>query len=151
MHQMVANILQINMQTTQFENYKQAKQLMDNALATAIHATRCAVNHTMKATPGELVYCCDMFIDIPVIANLIAIWKNSQLSIGENLRRHNCKYYNYHYRFGDWVMIKIYDPDKMWEKLHGLYQISELRTNGTIQVQQDPTSFVEETFNIQKN
>ena len=47
-------------------------------------------------------------------------------------------------------MIKVYEPDKMQDALYGPYQISEIRTNGTVRVRRDPTGFVEETFNIRK-
>ena len=85
------------MRTTRIENYKEAEQVIDNALAAAMHATCCAVNHTMKTTPGEMVYGRDMFIDIPVIADLIAIRDLRQLLIDQNLRRHNRSCYNHHY------------------------------------------------------
>ena len=73
MHQTVANVLRIYMQTTTIETYENAKQVMNNTLATAMHATRFAVNHTMKNSPGEIVFSRYMFVDVPVIADLIAI------------------------------------------------------------------------------
>ena len=45
-------------------------------------------------------------------------------------------------------MVKVYDPTKMEEKLHGPYPILELRTNGTVRIQRAP--HVVETFNIRK-
>ena len=61
------------MQTTNIETGAQAGQVMDNALATCQHSLCCAVNHTMQTSPGNLVFRRDMFIDVPVHANLIAI------------------------------------------------------------------------------
>ena len=121
---------------------------MDNALATVIHVTRCSVNHQMKTTPGALTYRRDMFIDVPLIADLVAIRNNRQQLINNNLIRHNRKRYDYHYRLGDRIMVRVYDPDKMQEKLHGPYRIVEIRTNGTVRIQR--TSNVLETFNIRK-
>ena len=121
---------------------------MDNALATVMHATRCAVNNTMKTSPGALTYRRDMFVDVPIMADLIAIRNNRQQLIDTNLIRHNRKRYDYHYRLGQRVMVKTYDPVKMEEKLHGPYPILELRTNGTVRLARHP--HVVETFNLRK-
>ena len=51
MHRTVANVLQCIMRTKGLTLQQQAKQVMDNALATVMHATRCAVNNTMKISP----------------------------------------------------------------------------------------------------
>ena len=58
MHQSVADILRVIMRTTKIETGAgaQAGQVMDNALATCQHALRCAVNHTMLTSPGNLVF-----------------------------------------------------------------------------------------------
>ena len=72
--------------TTFVDGYNQAHHLMEHAIATCIHDTRVAVNHTMQHTPGEIVFQRDMFLDIPVIADLVAIRERRQLLIDENLR-----------------------------------------------------------------
>ena len=120
------------MRTKGLTPQEQAEQIMDNALATVMHATRCAVNNTMKTSPGALTFCRDMFINVPIMADLIAIRNNRQQLIDTNLTRHNRKRYDYHYTLGQRIMVKVYDPVKMEEKLHGPYPILELRTNGTI-------------------
>ena len=121
---------------------------MDNALATVMHATRCAVNNTMKTSPGALTFRRDMFIDVPIMADLIAIRNNRQQLIDTNLTRHNYKRYDYHYTLGQRIMVKVYDPVKMEEKLHGPCPILELRTIGTVQIARAP--HVVETFNLWK-
>ena len=45
-------------------------------------------------------------------------------------------------------MVKVYDPVKMEEKLHGPYPILELQTNGTVQIARAP--HVLETFKLRK-
>ena len=47
-------------------------------------------------------------------------------------------------------MIKKYDPKKGKERLHGPYPILEIRTKGTIIVQQQHDGLIEETYNIRK-
>ena len=127
MHQTVANVLRCVMRTKDLTLQQQAKQITDNALATVMHATRCAINNTMKISLGAFTFCQDMFVDVPIIPDLIAIKNNRQQLIDSNLIRHNCKRYDYHYQLGQRVMVKTYDPAKMQEKLHGPYLILELQ------------------------
>ena len=91
MHQTVANILRTTLATQPPVNILQANQLVENALATAVHATRCAVTQSIGTSPGNLVFRRDMFIDLPLIADLVDIQQRRQLRIDENLRRQNRK------------------------------------------------------------
>ena len=50
------------------------------------------------------------------------------------MRRQNEKRIEYHYKVGEYVMIKVYGPTKGEAKLHGPYKIQETRTNGTVVV-----------------
>ena len=50
-----------------------ANKVIDNALATAMYATRCAVSTPIRTLPGALVYGRDMIMDVPLIANLSTI------------------------------------------------------------------------------
>ena len=96
---------------------------MDHAIAASIHATCSAVNHTMQHSPGKIVYQQDMLLDIPVIADLVAIRERIQLITNKNLRRQNKKRIEHNYKVGDWVMIKVYNPKKGDDILHGSYKI----------------------------
>ena len=89
-----------------------------------------------------------MFVDVPVIADLEAIRQQRQLLINQNLIRQNRKRFDHHYKVGDLVMIKKYDPKKGDERLHGPYPITETRTNGTVVVYRD--NLIYETYNIRK-
>ena len=73
LHQTVENVLRIIMQTKGLPPQQHAKQIMDNALSTVMHATRSAVNHTMQTSPGALVFQRAMFVDVPIVLDLIAI------------------------------------------------------------------------------
>ena len=73
MHQTMWNVLKVYSKTTSIDGYNQADHLMEHAIASCIHATRVAVNHTMQHTPGKIVFWRDMFLDFPVIADLVAI------------------------------------------------------------------------------
>ena len=91
-----------------------------------------------------------MFVNVPVIADLIAIRQRCQLLIDKNLMRHNQKRYDYKYRIGEQVMVKVYDPKKGEPRLHGPYPITELNTNGTVRVRRDPNGYIEESYNLWK-
>ena len=103
MHQTMLNVLKVYAKTTRTDGYDQVRHLMEHAIAACVHATRIAVNHTMQHTPGEIVFQRDMLLDIPVIADLVAIRQRKQLLIDENLRRQNEKRIEYHYKVGEYV------------------------------------------------
>ena len=111
------------MRTNPPSNEDEAQQVMENALATYMHSTRCAVHEALKTSPGVLVYQRDMFVDVPVTSDLIAIRNRRQQLVNQNLMRHNRKIYDHHYRVCDEVMVVRYDPTKLQEKLHGPYPI----------------------------
>ena len=62
--------------------------------------------------------------------------------------RHNRKRYDHHYQIGDLIIVLVYDPTKMQEKLHGPYSIITIQTNSTVQIQ--IAANVLEMFNIRK-
>ena len=66
------------------------------------------------------------------------------------MRRQNEKRLKYHYKVDEYVWIKVYDPAKGDDKLHGPYKIQETRTNGTVVVIRNEIGNVLETYNIRK-
>ena len=52
-----------------------AKDFIDKALATTMHAIRVGIHSTLGSSPGSLVFNRDMFLNIPLIANWHAITK----------------------------------------------------------------------------
>jgi hypothetical protein len=90
-HQTAANVLRTLIHAHPPQNLQQAEAIIDVALATTMHATRASIHRTIKTTPGALVFQRDMFLDIPLIANLQTIKDRHQILIDENLRRQNLK------------------------------------------------------------
>ena len=82
----VGNILRTVMYTNPPTNQMEANQVLNNALATAMHATRCTVNATLQNSAGAIVYNRDMLIDVPLIADLAR-----QTLVDENLCRQKAK------------------------------------------------------------
>ena len=73
MHKTVADILQNIIKEDPPTQRQDAEQKVDNELSTCIHALRCAVNHTMKTSPGAMVFNRDMFMGIQLLSDLDAI------------------------------------------------------------------------------
>ena len=52
-------------------------QIVVYVLTTIIHATSCSINHVMQTSPGALTFRKDMFVEVPIVEDLIAIQKPS--------------------------------------------------------------------------
>eukprot|EP00957_Ditylum_brightwellii_P114594 8738115-Ditylum_brightwellii.AAC.1 len=78
-----------------------------------MHATRCAVSQTLNTSPGALVFGRDMFLELPVIADLITIRDRRQHLVDENLHRQNLKSKEYDYAVGHEVLIKAVNPESL--------------------------------------
>ena len=89
MHQTVANILRTLLHGNPPQNVTQARDIVDQALAIAMHAMRTAVATTLKSAPGALAFSRDMFLNIPLVADWQAIAKRREHHINEDLRRAN--------------------------------------------------------------
>ena len=79
-----------------------------------------------------------MFIDLPLVADLVDIQQRRQLKIDENLRRQNQKRREYHFHIGQPVLIKTITPSKLEPCAHGPYPIVQTYTNGTVDIARTP-------------
>ena len=75
----------------------QARDIIDNALATAMHAMQTTLATTLGSTPGALAFAQDMFLNLPLIADWLAIACTCEHHVNENLRRANRKRRQYDY------------------------------------------------------
>ena len=103
LHKTIADILRVMLHVDPPHNEPETTNMIDNALATVVHASRCAVNHTMQMSPGAMVFNRDMMINVPLISNLLTIGNRRQYLVDENLRRIHAKRIDYSYNVGDWV------------------------------------------------
>jgi hypothetical protein len=69
MHQTVTNVLRTLVHTNPPQNMTQARDIIDDALATAIHAMQTTVASTLGSTPGALAFAQDMFLNMLLIAD----------------------------------------------------------------------------------
>ncbi|MHA7811731.1 MAG: integrase zinc binding domain-containing protein, partial [Marinobacter adhaerens] len=147
-HQTIANILRATVNTIPPLNYQAAVQTVEDALSTAMHSTRCAVSRSIGVSPGALVFQRDMFVDLPLVADLVTIRDRRQILIDENLRRQNKKRREWIYEVGQRVLIKADDPTKMEPRAHGPYTVVQVFTNGTVAVRRN--AHVVERMNIRR-
>ena len=139
MHQTVGDVLRVVLHTNPPQNIDDANQVMDNALATAMHATRCAVSAPIGTSPGALVYGRDMIMDVPLIANLAAIRDGRQQMIDENLIKQNKKRIEHQYRVGDRVEQIVWNKTKLSKRSDGPFRVLATHCNGTLTIQRTPT------------
>ncbi|CAJ1960529.1 unnamed protein product [Cylindrotheca closterium] len=148
MHLTVANILRTRYNNAA-PNFQVAVEEVKRALAACNHAMRCAVSTAlMNNTPGETVFHRDMLLNIPVIVDLLSMQQKRQYKINENLRRQNAKRKEFDYRIGGEVLIKNTDGRKLDPKYRGPYPITNVYTNGTVEIQR--TNAIRERINIRR-
>jgi hypothetical protein len=81
MHQTAGNVICALTHACPPANMQVANQVVDSALTTTMHALRCSMHHALGMSPGAFVYHRDMFLNIPLIANLQTIQECRQLCI----------------------------------------------------------------------
>eukprot|EP00957_Ditylum_brightwellii_P188754 14367752-Ditylum_brightwellii.AAC.1 len=113
---------------------QQATHAVDDALATTMHATRCAVSRALGTSPCAMVFQRNMFLNLPVIADLVAIRYCCQEIINENVRCQNLNRQEWDYVVGQEVLIKEADHSKLQPQAHSPYTIVQVFTNGNVAV-----------------
>ena len=135
MHQTVENVLRILVHTNPPNNLSKAKDIVDDALATAMHAMRTTVATTLGSTPGALAFSRDMFLNVPLIADWQAIARAREQHVNENLRRANKKRRQYDYAVGQQVLKKVPNPTTLGVRTEGPYPINRLHVNGNLTIE----------------
>ena len=148
MHKTVADILRSIIKDDPPRRKRDAEQKIDNALSTCVHALRCAVNHTMKTSPGAIAFNRDMLMNVQLLSDLDAIRGRKQQQIDNNIKHSNKTRIDYNYQVGDMVKLRVYDPSKLQERFKGPYRITQVFTNGTVHLLTKPG--ITTTVNIRK-
>lgn len=68
--------------------------------------------------------------------------------INENLRRQNAKRMEHHFQVGHEVLVRSEAPTKLSPKFEGPFLITQVFTNGTVEIQRTP--LISEKLNIRK-
>ncbi len=112
----------------------QAREIIDDALATAMQAMQTTVSTTLGSTPGALAFAWDMFLNVPLIADWQAIACTCEHHVNENLRRANKKRRQYDYAPGQQVLKKVHNPTKLGVRTEGPYIIECKHVNGNLTI-----------------
>ena len=89
---------------------------------------------------GLLAFGRDMFLDIPLIADVIAVNRNRQLLVDRRLLWENAKRVLHDCAVGDLVWKKIYlgHSNKLSPSVEGPYRVDQVYTNGTVLIRLGP-------------
>ena len=134
MHQTVGNVLRTYLYSNPPQNMTQAKDIIDQALATTMHAMRSKIATTLGSTPGALAFSRDMFLNVPLIADWQAISARREQHINDNLRRANQKRRQYDYTTGQKILKKVHNPTKLGVRTSGRYTIQRVHVNRIITI-----------------
>jgi hypothetical protein len=78
-HASVGQVLRRVVATRNPQSVTDANAVITEVLATAMHATRCAANSGLGGfSPGALAFHRDMYLDIPLLADMVALQANRQ-------------------------------------------------------------------------
>ncbi len=132
MHQTVTNVLRTLIHNNPPQNMTQARDIIDNALATVMYATQTIVVTTLESTPGASAFAQDMFLNVPLIADWQAIACTCKHHVNENLRCANRKRRQSDYAPGQQVLKKVHDPTKLGVRTEGPYTIECIHVNGNL-------------------
>ena len=89
-----------------------------------------------------------MFLDIPLVTDLVAIHQNRQQLINQRLIAANRKRFSYDYAVGEEVLKLVPRPGKMDARAEGPYPIERVHANGTLTIRLNPR--VIERINIRR-
>ena len=98
MHQTAATILKMTIEASPPKNVDNVNNLVEDALAAAMHSLCETVSTTLKATPGGLAFSRDMLLNVPLIADWKAIQEHREQLVNKALLKSNKKRINYDYR-----------------------------------------------------
>ena len=129
----------------------EAERCIREVLGTAMYACRASCSSSLGYnSPGALSFGRDMLLDIPLIADILAVNENRQLLVDQRLIRENRKRVRHDYAVGDEVWKKMYlgMSDKLKPTVEGPYRVTQVFTNGTVAIRLSPN--VVERINIRR-
>jgi hypothetical protein len=89
----------------------QARNIIDDALATAMHIMQTTTATTLGSTSSALASARDMFLNMPLISDWQAIARTCEQHVNENLQCAIRKQRQLDYIPGQKVLKKVYDPN----------------------------------------
>jgi len=147
MHHTVGNILRTILHGEQV-TATTANEIVDNALSTAIHVLRSSVSRSLALhSPGEIAFHRNMFLNVPIMADLEGLHSKRAALVQKNLEFANKRRIRYDYQHGQQVLVTNV-KDKLGNRTEGPFTILQVHTNGTVTIQRRPG--VSERINIRR-
>jgi hypothetical protein len=85
---------------------KKANDIVQDALHKAMHAVQCALHNSLdNISPGALTFQRDMYLNIPLIANILTLADLRQKQIDKRLMPANANRKTHDYQVDDQVLI----------------------------------------------
>ena len=139
-HLTIQNLLRVLTHHNPPKTIDNAKNMVDQAIATTSHALRVNVSKELgHNSSGSLVFNRDMLLDVPFIADWEVLRRGRQLRIDERLRVTNKKRKSFDYQPGQSVLVK--KPGilrKLGERWTGPYTIFRVHVNGNVTLRMTP-------------
>ncbi len=116
------------------QNMTQARDIIDDAMATAMHAMQTTVATTLGSTLGALAFAQDMFLNMLLIADWQAIACTCEHHVNEKLQYVNRKRRQFDYAPEQQVLKKVHDPTKLGVRMECPYTIECVHINGNLTI-----------------
>ena len=143
-HQVIGNIIRtFDLE----EHYLNEEDPWMGILAATAFAVRSTYHTTLKKTPGQLVFGCDMIFNIQHVANWEFIRQNKQRHIDKNNKAENAKHIPHQYKTGDLVLLLCRTENKYEAPYKGPFSILQVYDNGTVHLK---IGAVKDTVNIRR-
>jgi hypothetical protein len=105
-------------------------------LAATVWAIRSIYHTTLRATPTQLVFGCDMILNIKFKSDWAIINAQKQSRTEKETRNKNAKRIPHQYKVGDRVLVDVASiRQKLGAPRHRPYKITDTFTNGTVRIQ----------------
>ena len=107
-HKSVGQVLRALVHVHNPQTVHQAKAVCDTALATCMHATRCALHQALQhLTPGSFAFRRGMFFDLPLLTDIMALQNTRQRLVDSRLLKEISSRIKHDYKIGDQILKKM--------------------------------------------
>ena len=140
-HKSVGQVLQTLVHLRNPQSVAQADQLSKDALAMAMHVTRCASHQALhNMTPSALAFCCDMMFDIPFLMDFIVLQHSRQAVIDQHVQIANAQCLRHEFQIHDQVLKKsiLSHLDKLVPSFTGPFKVIQVHTSRTCTIHLSP-------------
>ena len=139
-HKTIGQIIRTLINLKPSTNKNTAEKLVDDATRTTMHALHCNPASTLgNFSPGAFVFNRDMFLNIPLIADILTLTKNRQALIDTRLlHANNCRF-KHEYKTRQQFFVNVPNGDNKLDLVcPSPFPILQVHTNNTVTIQRGP-------------